>query len=106
MFGFEDFKKAPITNLPPEDPEPWTPFKTRADFEFAALVQDARMSKAQVDALISLFHRCIKGGDNSFTLSSHNEMRDTLTVASERLPKVCYQFFVYILYFLIFNIQV
>ena len=88
MFGFEEFKRAPLANPPPEDPEPWAPFKTRADFEFTALAQDARMSKAQVNALISLFHRCIKGGDDSFTISSYNEMRNTLTVASERLPKV------------------
>lgn len=82
-FRFEEFKQAAPVSVPPEDPEPWKPFKTRADFEFAAITQDAGMSKAQVNSLIKLFHRCIESGKNSFTLSSHNEMCNTLTVASE-----------------------
>ena len=73
---------------PPEDPEPWAPFKTRADFEFAALAQDTGMSKAQVNTLIGLFHRCIESGKGYFMISSHDEMCDTLKVASEQLPKV------------------
>lgn len=88
-FKFEDFTRAPPPNPPPEDPEPWMPFKTRADFEFTALTQDAKMSQAQVNTLIDLFHRCIESGKGSFTLSSHNGMYKTLEVASERLPKVC-----------------
>lgn len=103
VFGFEEFKKAPLANPLPEDPKPWAPFKTRADFEFAALVQDARMSKAQVNALIKLFHRCIKGGDDPFTISSHNEMRDTLVTASERLPKVC--LLTFCMCFIFFNLH-
>jgi hypothetical protein len=99
-FRFEEFKRVASTASPlPEDkdPEPWRPFKTRVDFEFAALAQDARMSKAQVNKLISLFHRCIKGGDDSFTISSHDEMRDNLKVASERLPKVRVPTILYVL---------
>jgi hypothetical protein len=88
VFGFEGFTRASPANPPPEGPEPWAPFKTRADFEFSALVQEAKMSQAKVNQLINLFHRCIKGGDDSFTLLNYDKMRETLTTASERLPKV------------------
>src|ERR1700679_3084471 len=88
-FRFEEFKQAIPANPPPNDPEPWLPFKTRADFEFAALVQEAKMSKGQINSLIRLFNRCIKNEMDPFTLSSCDEMHKTLKVASERLPKVC-----------------
>jgi hypothetical protein len=88
-FRFEEFTWAPPASVPPEDPEPWTPFKTRADFEFAAFAQDVGISKAQIDSLIALFNRCIESGKDSFTLSSYDNMSKTLKVASEQLAKVC-----------------
>ena len=100
-FKFEEFTRTAPACTPSADPEPWAPFKTRADFEFAALAQDTRMSKAQVNSLIALFHRCIESGKDSFTLSNYGEMRNTLTVASEQLPKVFTNFPSNVLYFLI-----
>jgi hypothetical protein len=97
-FRFEEFKQAAPASAPPEDPEPWKPFKTRADFEFVAIAQDAGLSKAQVNSLIGLFHRCLESGKDSFTLSSHNEMHNTLKVASERLAKVCLRNFMYVVF--------
>jgi len=88
-FAFEDFVRTSPDNVLPADPEPWVPFRTREDFEFAELAMEAGMSKAQVNAMIGLFRRCIKNEDGHFTLSSYDEMRKTLTTASERLPKVC-----------------
>ena len=88
----EDFVRAtPLDSTHPIDPEPWAPFRTRQDFEFAELALETGMSKAKVNALIKLFHKCIKMGEESFTLSNYKEMRDTLAVASEQLPKVCHQ---------------
>ena len=88
---FEEFTTAAPVRVspPPAGHEPWAPFRTREDFEFAELTRDTRMTRAQVDTLIGLFCRCIENGKDSFTLSSYNEMRKTLEVASERLPKVC-----------------
>ena len=97
VLPFEEFIQSASAKPPPEDPEPWNPFKTRADFEFAALAQDTQISKGQVKRLIDLFHRCIKDGGDSFTISSCNEMCDTLTLASEQLAKVFLQFFLYVL---------
>src|SRR5258705_10028050 len=66
-FRFEEFTQAAPAISPPQDSEPWLPFKTRADFGFAALTLDAGMSKAQVNSLIKLFNSCIKIGMDSFT---------------------------------------
>lgn len=89
-FTFDEFRKAPpkLDRTDKLDQTPWAPFRTREDFEFAALMQRVKASKKDVNKLIRLFKKCINGKGGSFTLSSHKEMCETLTVASERLPKV------------------
>ena len=69
------------------EPEPWAPFRTREDFEFAEIALETGMTRGQVNALIKLFHKCIKR-EGSFTLANHKDMVDTLKVASNRLAKV------------------
>ena len=69
------------------EPEPWAPFRTREDLEFAELALEAGMTRGQVNAMIKLFHKCIKG-DGSFTISNHKDMADTFEKASNRLAKV------------------
>ena len=69
------------------EPEPWAPFKTREDFEFAEMVLEAGMTRGQVKALIKLFHKCIKK-EGSFTISKYKDMENTFKVASNRLAKV------------------
>ena len=88
----EVFKSNKYPPLAPEgstivEPEPWAPFRTREDFEFAEAVLDAGMNKKQMAALIKLFHKCIKG-DGSFTISSPKDLLDMLNVAGNRLTKV------------------
>lgn len=88
-FAFEDFVRvAPDSPPYPVDLDPWVPFNSREDFEFAELALATGMSKAQVNAMIDLFHKCIKK-EGSFTLSNYAEMHKKLALASERLPKVC-----------------
>ena len=77
-----------VPHTRPADAEPWLPFKTREDFEFAEIAQETGMSKKQIDALIHLFRKCIDIGKESFTFSNYNDMHRTLMLASERLPKV------------------
>lgn len=90
IFRFDAYQPVSSgTAAPPVDPEPWSPFKTREDFEFAEIALATAMTKAQSDAMINLLHRCIDKGKDSFTLSNCDEMRRTLKLASERLPKVC-----------------
>ena len=68
--------------------EPWVPFRTREDFEFAEIVLEAGMTRAQIGALIKLFRRCIKKGDNGFTISNHKDLADTFDIAANQLAKV------------------
>lgn len=89
VFSLDAYQSIPPVVTPPVEPEPWLPFKTREDFEFAEIALDSAMTKAQIDATINLLHRCIDKGKGSFTLSNHQEMRKTLKTAAERLPKVC-----------------
>ena len=88
VFRFDDYQSTPPVFAPPVEPEPWLLFKMREDFEFAEIALATAMTKSQVDATIDLLHRCIDKGKGSFTLSNHEEMRRTLKVASDRLPKV------------------
>lgn len=89
IFGFEAYRSISSGVTPPVEPEPWLPFKTREDFEFSEIALATAMTKTQVNATIGLLHRCIDKGKGSFTLSNFDEMRETLKVASDRLPKVC-----------------
>ena len=86
-----DFVRTAPDGALPVGPDPWAPFKTKEDFEFTELVLGARMSKAEINAMISLLHRCIGDKENHFTLSSYDEMHRILAMASEQLPKVCIQ---------------
>lgn len=99
-FAFEDFVRGAPDSALPVGPDPWLPFRTREDFEFTELVLEAKMSKAEVNSLISLFNRC-KGENSRFTLSSYDDMHQILATASERLPKACLQTFHCVLYPLI-----
>ena len=89
VFSFDTYQSTLPVVVPPAEPEPWLPFKMREDFEFTEITLATVMTKAQINATIDLLHKCIDKGKGSFTLSSHNEMRQTLKVALERLPKVC-----------------
>jgi hypothetical protein len=67
--------------------EPWHPFQSRTDFEFAQLALDTSLTKAHVDRLIQLVKRCISGQD-SFNLMNHQDLYKTWDVASTMLTPV------------------
>jgi hypothetical protein len=73
-------------NKPP-DRTPWSPFKTRLDFEIAELILLAALNKEQTTTLISLLKRCA-GGDESFTLRSHDEIKKKWEIASYKCINV------------------
>jgi hypothetical protein len=52
---------------------PWKPFKTRSDFEFAEVSLRAGLTKNQVNRLIEVMQRCIDGKD-SFNIRDHDHM--------------------------------
>ena len=56
----EEFKASLSDDLEPTKPpddEPWRPFHSREDFEFAELVRDAALNQTQIDRLIKLVQR-------------------------------------------------
>lgn len=74
--------------LPPHSEQPWQPFRSRIDFEFAAFALEASLNKKQTDTLISLVQRAVKG-EEEFTLSNHAEMQNIWKNASDILTPVC-----------------
>lgn len=81
------FEHTPKPVSPPDDSEPWRPFRSRADFEFAKLALEAALTQGQIEQLIQLFGKCIQGED-SFNLKSHQDLRETWDAASVLLTPV------------------
>jgi hypothetical protein len=67
--------------------KPWSPFKSRADFEFAEVTLEAALSKKQIEKLIKISQRCINGED-TFNLTSHREICEIWTDASAMVSPV------------------
>ena len=88
VFKLNEYRQSVTATNTTVDPEPWAPFQTREDFEFAEIALETGMTRGQVDALIKLFHKCIKKGEGSFTISKHKDMADKFKIAANRLTKV------------------
>ena len=86
----EEFKETlnnqPDPTMPPDD-EPWLPFSSRENFDFAELVHDAKLNQKQTDRLIGLINRC-QTSPGSFTLCNYNDLRSSLENASKLLTNV------------------
>jgi len=83
---FEDYceHRSQHRHPTPRNPaKPWTPFKTRAEFEFSEIVLDAAMNRRQVDALLKVFHRCLEDED-TLDLKDHSEVQSMWDLASVR----------------------
>ncbi|KAF9491747.1 hypothetical protein BDN71DRAFT_1484072 [Pleurotus eryngii] len=68
--------------------EPWRPFRTRRDFEFASLTITQSLTKKAVDSLLELTYGAI-GKDPSrgvLTLQSYDEMMDIWKLAANKMP--------------------
>ena len=86
---FHEYKRsvAPENVSPPPNKEPWRPFISREDFEFAEVVLDAALNKDQVNTLIKLMHHCANG-QSSFNIRSHSELCAIWKKASGMLTPV------------------
>ena len=76
------------TTLP--DDEPWLPFSSRENFDFAELVHDAKLNRKHAERLINLINHCQKS-PGSFTLRNYNDLRGSLEDASKLLTNVTIQ---------------
>ncbi|KAI0337232.1 hypothetical protein BDW22DRAFT_1340223 [Trametopsis cervina] len=68
VYDFQDYQPDRVAGGMPEnlDDEPWHPFKSRADFEFASLTQETRMNTDQIKRLLQLIMQVKRGQDISF----------------------------------------
>jgi hypothetical protein len=63
LMGREEFRRV-INDMHSTEPpikEPWLPFRSREDFDFAEIVQKTAMNQSHVNDLIKLIHRCQQG---------------------------------------------
>ncbi|KAH9476946.1 hypothetical protein JR316_0010862 [Psilocybe cubensis] len=63
--------KPKVSFQPPQDP--FLPFSSRAEFEFAEVALKAALNKSEVDALIRIIQRCVRGEDK-FELYDHDQL--------------------------------
>lgn len=73
------------------DKEPWSPFRTRGDFDYAEIALAAGLNMTQSNALIALITRVAKG-ESELTLTSHADLQKCWKTASLKLTEVCYHF--------------
>lgn len=88
---FEDYGLPDQEGNAPFDPAslPWSPFRTRIDFEIADLVHDLAMSKAQTDTFLSLLRRCSSG--EAVKIKSHKDLAKKWDECITQHAPVCYQ---------------
>ncbi|KAL4251298.1 hypothetical protein AB1N83_013827, partial [Pleurotus pulmonarius] len=70
------------------DDEPWRPFRTRRDFEFASIALTESMNEKAVDTLLELTYGAV-GRDPSrgaLTLRSYEEMMNIWKLAANKMP--------------------
>lgn len=90
ILSHEEFKQSLKDHLEPmelPDDEPWSPFHSREDFEFADLVHDAALNRPQIERFIKLIRRC-QDAPGSFTFQKYGDLKDSLDNASKLLTPV------------------
>jgi len=88
---FEEFGVTRCAPEVPADEEPWRPFQSRGDFEFAEIAVDASLSKTQINALLDLISR-VKMGQTELTLKNENDLRRAYDNVAKELTPVCSKF--------------
>ncbi|OSD08233.1 hypothetical protein PYCCODRAFT_1357246 [Trametes coccinea BRFM310] len=82
---FEEFQRyyAPQAD-PPLERQPWFPYRSRTDFEFAKFVLDASLSRKEVDRLLKLIH-CVREGKDQLSFHSYTDIQKGWAAASTKL---------------------
>ena len=85
---FEDYREQE-ENLPDlaHNTEPWKPFQTKADFEFAELAHEAFMTENQIERLIKLIHS-VANNEDKFTFKNNRDLTEAWGKASNLLTPV------------------
>ena len=89
VYPFEEFNsRAPDVDPDPSD-EPWKPFMSRADFEFAELAHEAHLNKGQVTRFLALIKK-IASRKDTFTFHTPSDVDTAWEKAKLRYPLVCF----------------
>ena len=86
---FSEFTQGNVTQAyePDSSTDPWHPFRSRLDFEFAELALEAALSKEQTTRLLTLAQR-IHVRTEKFTLQSYHDLQNTRKAAEHRTTPV------------------
>ncbi|KAJ7241195.1 hypothetical protein B0H12DRAFT_1250508 [Mycena haematopus] len=68
---------------PPTEEKPWTPFRTRLDFEISQFAQENMLNEKATNKLISLIRRCA-ANPTEFTIVNHDDMKKQWGQASKK----------------------
>jgi len=75
-FHFENYKaNQPAKYATPIDPEPWKPFCSLLDFEFAEFMLEAHLNDSQCATLLSLV-KCTNEDPKAFTFSNTKDLKE------------------------------
>jgi hypothetical protein len=81
-FGIREMQQVPV------DEDPWRPFRSRGDFEFAEIALNASLNKSQINALLDLISR-INQGQAQVTLKNEADLSKAWDNAATELTPVC-----------------
>jgi hypothetical protein len=79
----EDFGRLDAPAMQPDE-QPWRPFKTKADLEFADVAIQAGLNASHVNTLLSIISR-VADKSESVTFKNENELRQACDRAAQEL---------------------
>jgi hypothetical protein len=86
--NFENYReRIVLTDTTHFSADPWRPFQSKLDFEFAELALEASLSKRQVEKMISIILRT-QSGEDRFNIHSHRQLSEAWDQASALLTPV------------------
>lgn len=83
----KDFGHSDVPAMKPDE-QPWQPFKTKVDLEFADIAIQAGLNASHVDALLSIISR-VADKSASVTFKNENELCLACDWAAQELTPVC-----------------
>lgn len=85
--AFGDYNSSKPAPPPFTEPDPWKPFRSKTEFEFADIVLQAALTRTQINQLLKVVHT-LMAERPEFHLKTHSDLQDLWEVASERLTGV------------------
>jgi hypothetical protein len=88
VYSFDNFERRAADFLvPPPDSQPWSPFKSRLEFEIAEIMLEVGFNNQQTDRLVKLCHRCAVGKEK-LTFKNHKDIHNMWEAALHCITKV------------------